>query len=115
MVVVRQIVACTLTPKAKTRLCLPQVNDASQDLQPVFAAIDYNVACNMQRLQTAFQNNQVDMNHISGSRGASMADTWNVIDAVVAHVLGTEAAICRLQLMSGKILSQSLELLLHYH
>lgn len=64
-------------------------------------AIDKLVARNTRRVSAAFRRWNVNQQHVSGARGSDQRETWQALDGVIAEVMGTEDALCRLQIMSG--------------
>ena len=52
----------------------PQVWQASQDLQPIFAGIDQLVGHNLRRVQSAMQRHRVGPHHFTGSTGYGHGD-----------------------------------------
>lgn len=75
---------------------------ASQDLQPMFAGIDQLVGQNLRRVQAAMQRHRIGPHHFSGSTGYGHGDLGReAYDEVLADVLGAEAALGRVQFVSG--------------
>ncbi|DBA77696.1 TPA: hypothetical protein ACH3X2_008398 [Trebouxia sp. C0005] len=75
---------------------------ASQDLQPTFAGIDQLVGQNLRRVQAAMQRHRIGPHHFSGSTGYGHGDLGReAYDEVLADVLGAEAALGRVQFVSG--------------
>ncbi|KAL0046989.1 hypothetical protein WJX82_003646 [Trebouxia sp. C0006] len=75
---------------------------ASQDLQPMFAGIDQLVGQNLRRVQAAMQRHRIGPHHFSGSTGYGHGDLGReAYDEVLADVLGAEAALGRIQFVSG--------------
>lgn len=72
------------------------------DLQPLFGAIDARVAANLARVQAAFKQNRIGPHHFQGSTGYGHGDLGReAIDNVMAAIMGAEAALVRIQFMSG--------------
>ncbi|KAF6263851.1 methionine gamma-lyase-domain-containing protein [Scenedesmus sp. NREL 46B-D3] len=72
------------------------------DLQPLFAAIDKRVAANLKRVQAAFKRARIGPHHFLGSTGYGHGDLGReALDQVMADVMGAEAALVRIQFMSG--------------
>lgn len=75
---------------------------ASQNLQPIFAGIDQLVGRNLRRVQTAMRRHRIGPHHFSGSTGYGHGDLGReAFDEVLAEVLGAEAALGRIQFVSG--------------
>lgn len=75
---------------------------ASQDLQPIFAGIDQLVGQNLRRVQSAMRRHRIGPHHFSGSTGYGHGDLGReAFDQVLAEVLGAEAALGRIQFVSG--------------
>ncbi|MEW5301074.1 MAG: hypothetical protein WDW36_003956 [Sanguina aurantia] len=75
---------------------------AAQELQPIFSAIDLNVAANLRKVQKAFRTHRVGPHHFQGSTGYGHGDQGrDTLDNVMATVMGAEAALMRIQFVSG--------------
>ncbi|KAF8066226.1 ynbB [Scenedesmus sp. PABB004] len=75
---------------------------AAADLGPLFAAVDRRVAANLARVQAAFRRARVGPHHFAGSTGYGHGDLGReALDTVMADVMGAEAALVRIQFMSG--------------
>lgn len=57
-----------------TVVCIAQVWQASQDLQPSFAGIDQLVGQNIRRVQSAMRRHRIGPHHFSGSTGYGHGD-----------------------------------------
>ncbi|GFH24813.1 uncharacterized protein HaLaN_22674 [Haematococcus lacustris] len=76
---------------------------AAADLQPtVFASIDRLMAANLRKVQAAFREQRIGPHHFQGSTGYGHGD-WGreALDKVMARVMGAEAALMRIQFISG--------------
>uniref|UniRef100_A0A383VT04 Uncharacterized protein n=1 Tax=Tetradesmus obliquus TaxID=3088 RepID=A0A383VT04_TETOB len=72
------------------------------DLQPLFAAVDQRVAANLKRVQAAFKRARIGPHHFLGSTGYGHGDLGReALDQVMADIMGAEAALVRIQFMSG--------------
>ncbi|GFR52410.1 hypothetical protein Agub_g14981, partial [Astrephomene gubernaculifera] len=79
-----------------------QIWRCSQDLTPVFSEIDRLVAANVRRVQRAFRNARIGPHHFQGSTGYGHGDLGReALDEVMAEVMGAEAALMRVQFVSG--------------
>lgn len=75
---------------------------AAEELQPLFFEIDKLVGQNLQRVQAAFKANKIGPHHFTGSTGYGHGDLGrDALDDVMAAVMGAEAAIVRIQFVSG--------------
>eukprot|EP00775_Hariotina_reticulata_P010032 gene10032-10188_t len=84
------------------QLFLQQVWSCAADLQPVFSAIDRRVAANLKRVQAAFRKHHIGPYHFQGSTGYGHGDLGReALDNVMADIMGAEAALVRIQFMSG--------------
>ncbi|HIK30039.1 MAG TPA: methionine gamma-lyase family protein [Oscillatoriales cyanobacterium M59_W2019_021] len=84
----------------------PDVDQSLQEAQnallPIFAAIDTRVKHNLRRVLTAFRRHRVGAHHFAGVSGYGHDDLGRqTLDRVFAEVFGAEAAIVRVQLVSG--------------
>ena len=81
----------------------PQVWRCAAELQPgAFAAIDRAAARNLARVQEAFRRQRVGPHHFQGSTGYGHGDLGReALDNVFADIMGAEAALVRIQFMSG--------------
>lgn len=78
------------------------VRDAERSLQPRFSQIDSKVKTKLRCVLAAFQKNRVGEQHFAGVSGYGHDDLGReTLDRVVADVFKAEAAIVRLQLVSG--------------
>jgi len=75
---------------------------AEQALYENFSGIDAQVKRNLRRVLTAFRRYRVGTHHFASVTGYGHDDLGRqVLDQVFAEVMGAEAAIARLQFMSG--------------
>ncbi|KAK9830077.1 hypothetical protein WJX72_009629 [[Myrmecia] bisecta] len=75
---------------------------AAHELQPEFGRIDRLVAHNLRRVQAAFRRGRIGPHHFAGSTGYGHGDLGRAaLDEVMAEVMGAEAAIVRIQFVSG--------------
>ncbi|MEM9511763.1 MAG: aminotransferase class I/II-fold pyridoxal phosphate-dependent enzyme, partial [Cyanobacteria bacterium P01_E01_bin.48] len=74
----------------------------SDRLNDTFTAIDARVRVNLERVLTAMRHHKVGAHHFSGVTGYGYDDMGrDTLDRVFADVMGAEAAIVRLQFVSG--------------
>lgn len=79
-----------------------QICQAEETLLQIFSGIDSQVKENLRRVLTAFRNHRVGVHHFSSVSGYGHDDLGRqVLDRVYAEVFGAEAAIVRVQLVSG--------------
>jgi cystathionine gamma-lyase len=75
---------------------------AETHLAPLFQAIDQRVRVNLRRVLAAFREHRVGSHHFAGVSGYGHHDLGReALDHVFAQVMGAEAAIVRLQFVSG--------------
>jgi cystathionine beta-lyase family protein involved in aluminum resistance len=78
------------------------LQEAETALSPVFAQIDARVKENLRRVLAAFRHHRVGAHHFAGVSGYGHDDLGRqTLDRVLAEVFGAEAAIVRVQLVSG--------------
>ncbi|MBD2104156.1 methionine gamma-lyase family protein [Leptolyngbya sp. FACHB-261] len=78
------------------------VQQAEQILAPVFANIDRQVKHHLKRILTAYREHRVGPHHFAGVSGYGHDDLGRqVIDEVFAQIVGAEAAVVRIQFVSG--------------
>ena len=78
------------------------IREVERSLQPRFSQIDYQVKTKLRRVLAAFQKYRVGEQHFAGVSGYGHDDLGReTLDLVMAEVLEAEAAIVRLQLVSG--------------
>ncbi|MEO3706103.1 aminotransferase class I/II-fold pyridoxal phosphate-dependent enzyme [Trichormus azollae] len=81
---------------------IEQLQEAEQALLEIFSGIDTQVKHNLQRVLTAFRNHRVGAHHFAGVSGYGHDDLGRVtLDQVFAQVMGSEAALVRVQIVSG--------------
>ena len=80
----------------------PRLQAAELALGETFAQIDQRVRRHIARVLRAFQEQRVGAHHFAGVSGYGHGDLGRqVLDRVFAQVMGAEAAVVRLQLVSG--------------
>jgi cystathionine beta-lyase family protein involved in aluminum resistance len=78
------------------------LREAEQALLEIFSGIDTQVKRNLERLLTAYRNHRVGVHHFAGVSGYGHNDLGReTLDRVFAEIVGAEAAIVRLQFVSG--------------
>ncbi|MEB3190742.1 MAG: methionine gamma-lyase family protein [Snowella sp.] len=78
------------------------LKQAEQILSPIFSDIDAKVKQNLQKVIEAFRHHRVGVHHFSSVSGYGHDDLGReTLDQVFATVMGAEAAIVRVQLVSG--------------
>jgi cystathionine beta-lyase family protein involved in aluminum resistance len=81
---------------------LEPLQRAEQALSQIFSGIDAQVKENLRRVLAAFRRHQVGVHHFAGVTGYGHDDLGRqTLDRVFADVLGAEAAIVRVQFVSG--------------
>lgn len=81
---------------------LEQLQQAEQALLQIFSGIDAQVKQNLERVLKAFQLHRVGAHHFAGVSGYGHDDLGReTLDRVFAQVMGAEAAIVRVQFVSG--------------
>ncbi|PSB06993.1 aluminum resistance family protein, partial [filamentous cyanobacterium CCP2] len=79
-----------------------QLQQAEQALFQIFSGIDSQVKKNLARVLAAFHHHQVGVHHFAGVTGYGHDDLGRqTLDRVFAEVMGAEAAIVRVQFVSG--------------
>ncbi|PNW82969.1 hypothetical protein CHLRE_06g301650v5 [Chlamydomonas reinhardtii] len=79
-----------------------QIWDCAQDLAPVFTEVDRLVAANVRKVQKAFRDHRIGPHHFQGSTGYGHGDLGReALDSVMAQIMGAEAALMRVQFVSG--------------
>lgn len=79
-----------------------RINRAIAALAPTFADIDQRTQQNLRRVLTAFQNQRVGVHHFSSMTGYGHGDLGReTLDQIYAEVMGAEAALVRVQFVSG--------------
>lgn len=76
-----------------TVVCVAQVWQASQDIQPIFAGIDQLVGQNIRRVQSAMQKQRIGPHHFSGSTGYGHGDLGREAFDSVSALLSRLAAV----------------------
>jgi len=75
---------------------------AEQALIPIFSKIDAQVKQNLKKVLTAFRDRRVGVQHFSSVSGYGHDDLGReTLDKVFAQVMGAEAAVVRVQFVSG--------------
>lgn len=78
------------------------LREAEQALFLIFSGIDAQVKGNLKRVLTAFRNHRVGTHHFAGVSGYGHDDLGRqVLDQIFAEVMEAEAAIARVQFVSG--------------
>ena len=78
------------------------IGEAEQALSQIFSGIDAQVKVNLHRVLTAFRHHRVGTHHFAGVTGYGHDDLGRqVFDRVFADVMSAEAAVVRVQLVSG--------------
>jgi len=78
------------------------IDRAARSLQPRFAEIDLQTKAALRRVLAAFRNHRVGDRHFAGVSGYGHDDLGrDTLDRVVAEVFAAEAALVRLQFVSG--------------
>jgi cystathionine beta-lyase family protein involved in aluminum resistance len=81
---------------------IEQLQEAEQALLEIFSGIDAQVKHNLQRVLTAFRNHRVGAHHFASVSGYGHDDLGReTLDQVFAQVMGAEAALVRVQIVSG--------------
>jgi cystathionine beta-lyase family protein involved in aluminum resistance len=81
---------------------LEQLREAEQALLEIFYGIDTQVKHNLQRVLNAFRDHRVGAHHFAGVSGYGHDDLGrDTLDQVFAQVMGAEAAVVRVQIVSG--------------
>ncbi|MDJ0775000.1 MAG: methionine gamma-lyase family protein, partial [Mastigocoleus sp. MO_167.B18] len=79
-----------------------QLHEAEQALLKIFSGIDAKVKQNLKRVLNAFRHHKVGAHHFTGVTGYGHDDLGReILDKVFAEVMGTEAAVVRVQFVSG--------------
>lgn len=78
------------------------VQQAEHSLSDTFLNIDAQVKKNLRRVLSAYRNHRVGVHHFAGVTGYGHDDLGReVLDRVFAEIVGAEAAIVRVQFVSG--------------
>ncbi|NDJ17477.1 aminotransferase class I/II-fold pyridoxal phosphate-dependent enzyme [Myxacorys almedinensis] len=78
------------------------VKQAEQALSETFSEIDAQVKKNLHRVLSAYRNHRVGVHHFAGVTGYGHDDLGReVLDRVFAEIMGADAAIVRVQFVSG--------------
>jgi len=79
-----------------------QLREAEQALLEIFSAIDAQVKHNLKRVLDAFRHHRVGAHHFAGVSGYGHDDLGReTLDQVFAQVMSAEAAVVRVQFVSG--------------
>jgi cystathionine beta-lyase family protein involved in aluminum resistance len=79
-----------------------QLQQAEQALTPIFSGIDAKVKKNLQKVLAAYRHHRVGVHHFTSVSGYGHDDLGReVLDRVFADIVGAEAAIVRVQFVSG--------------
>ncbi|AFY61468.1 methionine gamma-lyase family protein [Synechococcus sp. PCC 6312] len=80
----------------------PLITQALTTLSPTFYEIDLLVKENLSRVLTAFRQHRLGSHHFSSVSGYGHGDLGrDLLDKILADILGTEAALVRVQFVSG--------------
>ena len=78
------------------------IKTAEKNLLPTFAEIDQQVKRHLQKILRAFREHRVGAHHFASVSGYGHDDLGrDVLDRVFAQIMGAEAAIVRVQFVSG--------------
>ncbi len=78
------------------------IRQAEEALLQIFSGIDAQVKGNLRRILAAYRNHKVGAHHFSSVTGYGHDDLGRkVLDQVFAEIMGAEAAIARVQFVSG--------------
>lgn len=78
------------------------LENVDRALFPIFSAIDTQVKQNLKKVLCAFRDERVGTHHFAGVNGYGHGDLGReTLDRVFATVMGAEAALVRVQLVSG--------------
>lgn len=81
---------------------LEQLRKAEQALIEIFSGIDAQVKHNLQKVLNAFRDHHVGAHHFAGVSGYGHDDLGrDTLDQVFAQIMGAEAALVRVQIVSG--------------
>jgi len=81
---------------------LALLKEAENRLTPIFSEIDTKVKQNLQKVLEAFRDHRVGVHHFASVSGYGHDDLGReTLDQVFAQIMGAEAAIVRVQLVSG--------------
>ncbi|PMB01186.1 aluminum resistance family protein [Fischerella thermalis CCMEE 5268] len=81
---------------------LEQLRQAEQALLQIFSGIDAQVKRNLYRVLSAFRHHRVGAHHFAGVTGYGHDDLGReTLDKVFAEIMGAEAAVVRVQFVSG--------------
>ena len=76
--------------------------EAEQALLPIFSGIDTQVKSNLKKVLSAFRDHRVGVQHFASVSGYGHDDLGrDTLDEVFAQVMGAEAALVRVQFVSG--------------
>ncbi|MEI6443466.1 MAG: methionine gamma-lyase family protein [Nostocales cyanobacterium ELA583] len=79
-----------------------KLREAEQALLEIFSGIDAQVKHNLKKVLNAFRDHRVGAHHFAGVSGYGHDDLGReTLDQVFAQVMGTEAAVVRVQFVSG--------------
>lgn len=81
---------------------LALLKEAENILNPIFSEIDTKVKQNLKKVLAAFRDHRVGVHHFASVSGYGHDDLGReTLDRVFAQIMGAEAAIVRVQLVSG--------------
>jgi cystathionine beta-lyase family protein involved in aluminum resistance len=80
----------------------PLLQKAETTLLPIFSGIDTKVKHNLNKVLNAFRSHRLGVHHFAGVNGYGHDDLGReTLDRIFAEVMGAEAAIMRIQFVSG--------------
>ena len=78
------------------------IDTARDSLQPTFSAIDKRTEKSLDRVLSSFRSHGIGTHHFAGVDGYGHGDLGReALDGVYAELMGAEAAMVRIQAMSG--------------
>lgn len=78
------------------------LEEAEKALNPIFSEIDAKVKQNLKRILSAFRHHRVGVHHFASVSGYGHGDLGReTLDKVFAEVMGSQAAVVRVQFVSG--------------
>jgi cystathionine gamma-lyase len=94
--------ACVFLKKEEQMNSFDVLQEAEQALLEIFSGIDAQVKHNLKRVLDAFRDRRVGAHHFAGVSGYGHDDLGReTLDKVFADVMGAEAAVVRVQFVSG--------------
>ncbi|EAZ91417.1 methionine gamma-lyase family protein [Crocosphaera chwakensis] len=78
------------------------INEAENALVPIFSEIDHKVKQNLKKTLAAFSNHRLGVHHFASVSGYGHDDLGReTLDKILAEIMEAEAAIVRIQFVSG--------------